>query len=348
MKLGLLVLLAVSMSLAYVIYNSNNAIVGVDHRETKDHGDVKLNEQDHLYIDKTSSKPEPYKETKEVVVAQLAKNSEKEKTKPNSVKIVEKENSDPYSNISSKRIKALWVNDSGAEPSYKEKWRSIKKIGLNLTPEEKSDVYDFIRNAPNRDAYDLHLKDELMIKLEKQPSGSNDFLNKFIDIAAEESIDGALRGYVMQHIRSAYWDHIEKREYLRNSIYKGLEDHSSDVSGTALMAAVSLNEKFGEFDIEKINDAAIKLSQNYSAHLPSKMTAIKIIGEQGLEKGLDLVRDKAKNGEDTVMKIVAIHSLGDIGTEKDLILMKNMLKDEKLEIMHPALKKSIYKVENRL
>jgi len=344
MKVVFFILISISIVLTYVIYNDDKSIVIIDHKNSQNLVESKVELQELSELNKKTF--EVSNEEKNILrVNEINKENE---TSLHLSETLEKNESDPYSHISSKRIKELWVNDSGEEPSYKGKWKSIKKIGLNLTKEEKSDIYDFIRNGPNKDVHDLHLKDELMIKLEKQPDISNEYLNEFIDIASDKSIDGALRGYVMQHIRSAYWNHIEKRDDLRSSIYNGLEDHSSDVSGTALMAAVSLNERFGGFDDEKINKAAIKLSHNPLAHLPSKMTAIKIIGEQKLEEGLDLVRDKAQNGEDTVMKIVAIHSLGDIGTKEDLEFMNKMLKNEALEVMHPALKKSIYKVENRL
>lgn len=246
------------------------------------------------------------------------------------------------------RVDGLWKTPEGKNPTYRQRIEVLEKMGKNLNLVERNELYNFLRNGPS-DRDTMHVKDEIMIKIEQQGAPAPEYVNELRSIVADANVDGDVRGYAAQHLRSAYIHADDKeREDIRETFYEGLKDNESDVSGTSLLSVINLHERFGGFDEEKIDEAALNLSVSDNVHLPSRITAMTLVGERRLEKVLPVARDQAVNGADTVMQVASIAALGEVGTEDDLKFLDEVLEDRKKRFYHEAAKLSKSKIKMRL
>jgi hypothetical protein len=250
-------------------------------------------------------------------------------------------------------------SDSGSQEDKKKADRAIYRQRLqivgslenNLDLSERQELYDFLRNDEN-DASTLHVKDEIMRKLESQNKKPPEYIDELIDIAMDKNIDGDLRGYAVQHIRTAYpdpediqdSDETELRE-IEEALYQCLEDRDSDVSGTAILALSNLSQDHPDnFDTHIIDDAALSLAQDESVHIPSRITALRVCGQLGLEESADLARELAAEANDNVLRLVAIATLGDVGTSDDIELLESFLDSD---FYRKAANLALKKIEER-
>lgn len=258
-------------------------------------------------------------------------------------------NDEPKGPISkTARTDGLWKTPDGKEPTYDQRIDSLEKMGKNLNQVERAELYSFLRHGPN-DKFTLHVKDEIMIKIEQQGTPAPEYIGELRSIVADEGIDGDLRGYAAQHLRSAYVHATdEERKEIRETFYEGLKDNETDVSGTSLLSVINLHERFGEFEDDKIDEAALELSTSDNTHLPSKITAMSLVGERGLVQVLPSARDQAIKGVDTVMKIASIATLGELGTQEDLEILDKILNNHSKSYYHEAAELSKTKIKKRL
>ena len=213
--------------------------------------------------------------------------------------------------------------------TYQDQYQKLTLKGRSLTREERQEFYDFIRTGPN-DIKTLYLKDVMMSKLERQGTKVSELIPEFIKIVVDRNLDGEMRGYVTQHLRTAYGrsDDVE-RGVLKEFFFRAVEDYESDVAGTALSAIVNLNDQFGDFDDFKIKEAALKLVTNEKTSVPSLITGLQLAGKLRLKEALPVARKMAKESSDLTLKVAAIYTLGQVGDHEDLAFLEEVFESKK-------------------
>lgn len=240
---------------------------------------------------------------------------------------------------------SLWGNESNTQPSYQEKVEIVNALGTNLDSKKISEIYDYLETGPEGNAYDLHIKDLLLIKLEAQTDGFDLYLDNLRHMISDQNLSGEFRGYALQHLSSAYRKVPGRREELRAFIFENFNEADSDVSGTSLLAAVGLSEEFPDFDQAAIMEGVLSLVDNKDSHHPSRITAVSLAGQLNVKKALPSLRTLATKGEDVTMQVAAISSLGKIGENYDVKLLKAMVTRDNNPFVLNAAKQALRKLE---
>jgi hypothetical protein len=248
----------------------------------------------------------------------------------------------------SPRISSLWWNERGEEPSIKEKHAAILKFGKNFTPIEREALYDYIRSGPDDNAFDLEIIDTVMIHLDGIPSLASEYVTEMIGIVQDKSVDGSVRGYVMQHLGDSYQTTPALRFQINEALNLGLSDLSTDVSGTSALVLTTLSQQYDHFDRDLIGQAAMKVVEDESTSHNSRISAVSAVGRLGVVEALPIVRKQAQEGDRIVMKLAAIHSLGQIGDAEDIELLENILKDKSKQVLAIAAKKALSHIKERI
>lgn len=242
--------------------------------------------------------------------------------------------------------KELYVNEKGESSSYHDKLIAVRKLGKKLSKDDKASLYEFLKYGPAGRS-NLHVKDRILMVLDKQ-SNQDEHIDNLIEISNDRTVDGALRGYVVQHLRSAYLrTNIKNRNKLTEAFYKNLEDVDSDVSGTALLALTKLDKRFSGFNDSIIDEGSLNLASNENTYITSRVTAIQISGERKIYEVLPIARKELNRPNETVMKLASINAIGNVGNSDDLEVLEKILENKKAKVLHIAVKKAIKRIHKR-
>jgi hypothetical protein len=201
----------------------------------------------------------------------------------------------------------------------------IHGLGEQLPLDEREHLYSYVIHGET-DGRSLVVKDEVLRQLERQKLRPAEYENTLAAIVKDRSIDGDLRGYVVQHLWSAYSkvDDVGK-DIVRKSLVEAVGDSKSDVSGTAIMAMADLGRKFpGSFSKEDTQRLTRQMLSADIAHQPSLLSAVSVAGEMGVAEGLEVALRQLRESNDVAMKIASIYAIGKLGDEKYLEILNDM------------------------
>lgn len=211
------------------------------------------------------------------------------------------------------------------KPSTKDKIEFVHALGNELTENQRQSLYYYLTNAPN-DKDELYIKDEIMEKLEDQKIYPPEYIDALMALAADDDLDGDLRGYTVQHLRTAYATADEyDRKRIRVALKLAVQDRWTDVSGTAILAIANLSKEYKEdFNPVEINEMALDLASDAGVHLPSRITAVNVCGILKVHDSIETLRDIVGNSEDVTLNLAAIGAIGEIGTIDDLRIITDI------------------------
>ncbi len=227
----------------------------------------------------------------------------------------------------------------------------LNSLKTPLLQDEVEDLHDFLRTGVD-DRLTLHLKDEILIKLEESITADKSHINFLSEFSADKSIDGELRGYAVQHLRSEYSKADAKlRKKISETLFESLKDTQSDVSGTAMLALSDLSKIYPkEFDKEAINTELVALVEDSSMHVPSRIAMVQSVGsmKNDSESVANAVRDLAFNDPgDMTLRLTAIATIGEIGSKEDIKQLETLLKTGH-HLYKIATNKAINKLKNNI
>lgn len=217
--------------------------------------------------------------------------------------------------------------------SYRTRLFAIYNLSLDLSDAERDILYYFLRNDDNS-MMSLHLKDEVMRKLEQQLIRPKEYEQRLIEITLDKRLDGGLRGYAVQHLRSAYDVKTVNKIEVREGLYNALGNIHSDVAGTAILALTNLHQKYkNDFDVEQIKGAAISIASDESTQMASKLTAVECCARLGIKEVLPVARAIVNNPKEPVAhKLPAVNAIGQLGDISDESLLLKLQNDKYLSV----------------
>ena len=233
---------------------------------------------------------------------------------------------------------------------YRNQLNVLKSLKTPISAQEIESLRDYVLTGEN-DKLGLHVKDVIFIQLEKNPKANKEHIEFLTAISKDKSIDGDLRGYSVQHLRSEYAKaDSELRKQIQKTLFESLKDTESDVSGTAMLALSDLSKMYpNEFDKEAINNELVSLVEDDSMHIPSRIAMVQSVGtmKNDSESVANAVRDLAFNDPgDMVLRLTAIATLGEIGTKEDVQSLEKVLKSGH-KLYKVATQNAIKKLKNK-
>ena len=231
---------------------------------------------------------------------------------------------------------------------YDNQLTALHALKAPLLREEVELLRDYVRKEKD-DRYTMHIKDEIFIKIESGKIADKSHIDFLTQLSADKTLDGELRGYAVQHLRSEYKKaDAELRKQIQKTLFDSLKDTKSDVSGTAMLALADLSKLYpNEFDKEAINSELVSMVEDDSLHIPSRIAVVQSIGKvkANSESITNAVRDLAFNkSDDMTLRLTAIAAVGEIGSKEDIEQLEKILKNEH-RLYKVATQKAIQKLK---
>ena len=231
--------------------------------------------------------------------------------------------------------------------SYQERLGFVFILSGSLNAVERDALYMFLRSHENDAGY-LHVKDEIMCRLEAQTTRPEEYERALYSIMKDDTIDGDLRGYAVQHLRSAYAVEGTDKSLIKEALFQALEDDQSDVSGTAMLAFAQVDNDLlaDEEDAEFVKARALELAADESVHTPSRNTIIECCGRMGCKEIIPIAKEVIADDSRTIAdKLPAIASIGHVGDETNIAMLEELSKNKRLK---PAASAAITRIKKRL
>ena len=231
--------------------------------------------------------------------------------------------------------------------SYQERLDFVFRLSDGLNAVERDALYIFLRSHENDSGY-LHVKDEIMCRLERQTTRPVEYERALYSIMKDDTIDGDLRGYAVQHLRSAYAVEGTDKSLIKEALFQALEDDQSDVSGTAMLAFAQMDNGLlaDEREKEFVKARALELAADESVHTPSRNTIIECCGRMGCKEIIPIAKEVIADDSKTFAdKLPAIASIGHVGDESHIALLEELSKNNRLK---PAATAAITRIKKRL
>ncbi|UDQ96759.1 HEAT repeat domain-containing protein [Lentisphaerota bacterium WC36G] len=233
---------------------------------------------------------------------------------------------------------------------YRHQLEIVKNLKTPLIMANIQGLHDYVYGGSN-DRLGLHLKDEIFIKLESDRKANKSHIDFLSQLSADKSVDGDLRGYAVQHLRSEYSKaDAQLRKQIQETLFDSLKDTQCDVSGTAILALSDLSKMYPkEIDKERINTELVSLVEDESMHIPSRIAMVQSVGsmKNDSESVTNAIRDLAFNDPgDMVLRLTAIATIGEIGTKDDIQGLENILKNDH-QLYKVATQNAIQKLKNK-
>ena len=212
---------------------------------------------------------------------------------------------------------------------YKERINFVNDLSDSLSTDERDALYFFLLSAGN-DWTLLHIKDRILCKLGMQIPRPPELEGALVQFVQDSSLDGCLRGYVVQHLRLVFDQPETDKEYLRDVLFNVLEDTGTDVAGTAILSLSALSQKDMLIDKELVAEKAYEILTNESTCPTTKVSALQVCGDLHYEPALKIARNIALDEESTIAcKCASVGVISQLGGATDLPLL-NKFKEKQI------------------
>ena len=215
--------------------------------------------------------------------------------------------------------------------SFAERLKNVHALGHNLSREEISRLYAFLKVPPHpeekRRKGEHVLKNDILNKLRRQASAPEGFTGNLIELYRDTGQDSVMRDYAIQHLVSWYrdgaGDAAESKEKIRGVLQEALNERSS-IAGTALAGLHRLSRVGSEFDPDQIADAALRIAMEPTADEAARVTAIQVCAERGLRAALPVIEELARDSANLSLRISAIAALGRLSDARQIEFLQEL------------------------
>jgi len=213
--------------------------------------------------------------------------------------------------------------------SFRERLNLVDRLSHKLSDAEKRALYYYLKNGENNDDTKV-LKNDMINALRAQEPPPPELTDVLLDIFHDKNQDIVMRSYALQHLRP--WYEMEKMysQAIVDAFHEGAEEHSTEISGVALLAMNYLAEKkVSGFDVQTVSTQAVNLAEDESASVLSRISAVSICGRLNSTEALPVVRTLAESSDSVTLRVSAIAALGSLGGTDDLKLLQKLAQGPK-------------------
>ncbi len=219
--------------------------------------------------------------------------------------------------------------------SFDTRLRAIHSLRPDLTTSEISALCDFLRaksqTVTNLDAERV-LKNDTLNALQRQNPPARELGRLLIDVYRDKEQDVVLRDYAVQHLFTWY-EQVAAQEFtpplidaaqIQQILTKALDETSSSIAGTALLAFDRLAQSHPEFDRERVGAAALNLLRNPASSELAQISAIQVCAELKLKEAVPAAMELAQTAASIPLRISAIGAIGNAGENQQLDLLAKL------------------------
>ena len=238
------------------------------------------------------------------------------------------------------------------EMNLADRLKAVHSLGKNLSPEEVSALYEFLKESTNpedKSGAFLHvLKNDTIRVLRHQVAPPAGLTGTLIEIYQDESQDSVIRDYAIQHLVSWYQqgaaDSPEAKGRIQAVLLDAVQKNTS-IAGTALLGLHRLSASDAAFRSDKIDGIALKLAKSDAQPL-TRITAIQVCSERGLKEALPKIQELAQTAENVALRISAIAALGRLGESEQVSFLEQLEAGER-ENINPAIQTAFNSLQQR-
>jgi len=133
------------------------------------------------------------------------------------------------------------------------------------------------------------------------------------------------RDYALQHLATTY-SFASDPKTIESKLRSIVGASNGSIAGTALILLDDL-ESDGHIKVPELEQWAVEKLENSKSALPTRTSALALLGKRFSEKHVELVRQYAAQDKTPSLKRVAIAALGNIGQKEDLAIVQGNLKN---------------------
>lgn len=238
----------------------------------------------------------------------------------------------------SEAVKAV-IDTDGRQTDYAAREKAVKS--LYSCPPSADDVQaltlflDF-RSADNKCmpalSFNAVKNDVLDFLLRRERTGRVVATN-LTAMLRDNRHDDVWRDYCVQYMAPCYEKIRREQEKtddppeladLRTNLWAALGMKEKTIAGTALLGMDRLSRQYPEIDRKKVEQAALELALDERAGEPTRITALRICGQNGTSNVLATARFLAQAGDTTVLRMAAVATVGDVGDASDIELLHSL------------------------
>ena len=230
------------------------------------------------------------------------------------------------------------LNDSAAP--FAGRMDSLHALGRRVSDETVAALLDCLRDYSGGDGLtpsQRHaFKNDVMNLLRKQEIPVPGLAECFADIYRHDP-DPAMQDYALQHLES--WRRVAVAKHLPADIQlidATLWDAASlddQVAGTAVLTlAARLEAGADQAFRDRLAPLVLALAGNAAASSDSRLTALSICGDLGLQSAMPLARQLAENGANAALKAAALAVLGHSTREEDRAYLRRISAEGPIEL----------------
>jgi hypothetical protein len=195
---------------------------------------------------------------------------------------------------------------------------------LATQPELDSDVVAFLKHSLGDANLAAHVRNEIANRLLSLAQPDPAVAEILVAAVNDANQPGMWRDYALQHAARAINLHRDPSVVL--ALLREKASGADAMAGTALVNLETVEAAHPEVSVD-IARLAAGLAGNAQAALPTRITALAMIGSRGMREQADVVRAIAASGGEPALVRVALATLGLIGEANDLPLVERHLTD---------------------
>ena len=208
-----------------------------------------------------------------------------------------------------------------ADPSISERVKTVHALGTTLSSKEISALYAYLLTPGSPVAATRQnenwLRNEMLNQLAEQetlPSGLADVL---LAIYQDPQQDVVMRDYAVQRMTPVYERaSSEEKAALRQALWQATGETDGSIAGTALLALQELAQTSEGLERNRVAETALQLATDEQCGELSRITAIQVCGQMGVNQAETLMLQLAQNASSIPLRISAIAALGDLGSNQ--------------------------------
>ena len=249
-----------------------------------------------------------------------------------------------------KSIKSIIARSK--EVHFQTRLAAVHALKNDLNQKELDAIYEFLQDNEIPEgisrAHVRALKNDILTVLRHQTAPPADLVPLMFRLHKDSDQDIVVRDYALQHLSAAYEKAPEEqKKQIQKALWAALEENQSSIAGTSLLALDRLSRTNADFEMQKFNQAALKLANDPTSGELARITALQVCARNQLKEVLPLAFELAQNGPSAPLRISAIAALGELGEARHKRLLQQLAQDQN-QRLRPAAQSALARLSKRI
>jgi HEAT repeats len=269
------------------------------------------------------------------------------------------------------------------EARIPERLSAVARLGQDLSRDQISRLYDFLKALPGPEERNLAalnlLKNNIVCRLQDQVRPPAGLTATLIEVYLDRAQDPVARDYALQHLitwhEQGAVDAPDAKLRIQSVLRQAAQEQTC-IAGTALLGLHRLNTgerqamllgggnllqsagiplgdgpthfpAGGAINDDEISQTALRMLAATNLPCASRITAIQVCAEREVAQALPAIQTLAQTEDNTALQISAIAALGWLGGPEQVALLQR-LEAEQNQPLKPAIEGALRRLQARL